>query len=169
MVLLVAALFGAWSLFWYYAAGQAHTVLEGWRAREAKSGRTYACGSETIGGYPFRMEFACDQASAVFATPPLELRLSRILVAAQVYQPTLLISDFIGPLSIADAGKPPTLAANWSLGQASVRGTPASPERISLVFDDPVVERINGGNSETCNFAAPQTGTSHVRLKAYAA
>jgi hypothetical protein len=149
MVVLVAALFGAWSLFWYFAAGQAHTVLEGWRAREAKTGRTYACGSETVGGYPFRMEFACDQASAVFATPPLELKLSRILVAAQIYQPTLLISEFDGPLSIADAGKPPTLAANWSLGQASVRGTPASPERVSLVFDDPVVERINGGNSET--------------------
>jgi hypothetical protein len=149
MVVLVVALFGAWSGFWYYAAGQAHTVLEGWRAREAKSGRTYACGSETVGGYPFRMEFACDQASAVFATPPLELKLSRILVAAQIYQPTLLISEFTGPISIADAGKPPTLAANWSLGQASVRGTPVSPERISLVFDDPVVERVSGGNSET--------------------
>lgn len=149
LLLLVVALFGGWSWFWYYAAGQAHSVLEGWRAREATSGRAYSCGSETIGGYPFRMEFACDQASAVFQTPPLELKLSRILVAAQIYQPTLLISEFTGPISIADAGRPPTLAANWSLGQASVRGTPASPERISLVFDDPVVERVSGGNSET--------------------
>jgi hypothetical protein len=149
LVALVVALFGGWSWFWYYAAGQAHTVFEGWRAREAKSGRAYACGTESVGGYPFRMELACDQASAVFQVPALELKLSRILVAAQIYQPTLLISEFDGPLSIADAGKPPTLAANWSLGQASVRGTPVSPERISLVFDDPVVERINGGNSAT--------------------
>ena len=54
LLLLVAALFGGWSWFWYYAAGKAEATIDGWRAREAKAGRIYECGSQTIGGFPFR-------------------------------------------------------------------------------------------------------------------
>ena len=52
MLVLVVALFGGWSLFWHFAANKAEATIEGWRAREAKAGRIYACGSQTIGGYP---------------------------------------------------------------------------------------------------------------------
>ena len=38
-----------------------------------------------------------------------------ILVAAQIYQPSLLISEFTGPLTVADPGRPPEFAANWKL------------------------------------------------------
>ena len=33
--------------------------------------------------------------------PPFELKTARILAAAQVYDPTLMISEFTGPLTIA--------------------------------------------------------------------
>ena len=29
-----------------------------------------------------------------------------------------------------------------------MRGTPAAPERVSLVFDEPVVERVSGGQQQ---------------------
>jgi hypothetical protein len=150
-LILFLALVGGWSYLWYYATGKAEVAIDGWRAREAKAGRIYTCGSQSIGGYPFRIEVTCDKAAAVFRSnqPPVEIKTSGILVAAQLYQPTLLISDFYGPLTIADLGHAPNIIVNWKLAQSSVRGTPSAPERISLVFDQPVVERINGNNRQS--------------------
>ena len=150
-LILFLALVGGWSYLWYYATGKAEVAIDRWRAREAKAGRIYTCGSQSIGGYPFRIELTCDKAAAVFRSnqPPVEIKTSSILVAAQLYQPTLLISDFYGPLTIADLGHAPNIIVNWKLAQSSVRGTPSAPERISLVFDQPVVERINGNNRQS--------------------
>jgi len=150
-LILFLALVGGWSYLWYYATGKAEVAIDGWRAREAKAGRIYTCGSQSIGGYPFRIEVTCDKAAAVFRSnqPPVEIKTSSILVAAELYQPTLLISDFYGPLSIADLGHAPNIIVNWKLAQSSLRGTPSAPERISLVFDQPVVERINGNNRQS--------------------
>jgi hypothetical protein len=150
LLILVAALFGGWSWLWNYAAGKAQATMDGWRAREAKSGRVYSCGSQSIGGYPFRIEVNCDRASALFRSnqPPVEIKSNGVLVAAQIYQPTLLISEFHGPLTIADPGQAPNIVVNWKLFQSSVRGTPAAPERVSLVLDRPVVDRMSGGSQQ---------------------
>ena len=145
LLVLVLALSGAWVAFWNYAAGKAEEAFTGWRAREAKSGRIYACGSQSLAGFPFRIEILCEGASAVLQgmQPPVEIKAANILVASQIYQPTLLISEVTGPLTIAEAGRPPNFVANWKLGQSSVRGTPAAPERVSLVFDTPSFNRVN--------------------------
>ena len=150
LLILIAALIGGWSWLWHYAAGRAEATIDGWRAREAASGRVYACGSQSIGGYPFRIEVDCDLASALFRSnqPPVEIKSKGILIAAQIYDPTLLISEFHGPLTIADPGKAPNMVVNWKLAQSSVRGTPAAPERVSLVFDRPVVDRMNGDSAQ---------------------
>ena len=39
LLFLVVILAGGWCVFWYYAAGKAEAMIEGWRVREAKSGR----------------------------------------------------------------------------------------------------------------------------------
>jgi hypothetical protein len=150
LLILVAALFGGWSWFWTYASTKAEATLDGWRAREAKSGRIYACGSQSVGGYPFRFEVNCDQASASFQSnqPPVELKASGMLVAVQVYDPTLLISEFHGPLTVAEPGQAPNIVVNWKLFQASVRGTPTAPERVSVALDRPAVDRMNGANQQ---------------------
>jgi len=145
-LVLFVALIGGWSWFWHYASIKAQAMYDGWRAREAKAGRIYACGSQDVGGYPFRIEIDCDKASALFRSnqPPIELKTERILAAVQVYDPTLMISEFTGPLTIADPGQPPSLIANWQMMQSSVRGTPNAPQRVSLVFDHPALDRMNG-------------------------
>jgi len=150
LLILIVLVMGGWSWLWFFAAGRAQTTIEGWRAREEKSGHVYTCGSETVGGYPFRIEVNCDRAAALFRTsqPPMELKATNVLVAAQIYDPTLLISEFHGPLTIADPGKAPNIVVNWKLAQASVRGTPASPERASLAVDRPVVDRMNGSDAQ---------------------
>ena len=146
LVVFIAALFGGWTWLWQYAAGQAQAAIDGWRAREAKAGRIFNCGSQSIRGYPFRIEVECLPASAEFRReqPPFEVRTDRVLVAVQVYQPNLLISEISGPLTIADIDHTPIIVADWKLGQSSVRGIPSSPERVSFVFDEPVVKLVNG-------------------------
>jgi hypothetical protein len=141
-LLVVLAL--AWSAFWYYAAGAAQTAIAGWREREAKLGRIFDCGSQTIGGYPFRVEVRCAEPTAELRNlpAPMAFKAKDALVTAQIYQPTLLIGEFTGPLAFGDPGRSPDFIANWSLAQSSVRGTANAPEQVAIVFDAAAVERI---------------------------
>jgi hypothetical protein len=150
LIVLVLMLITGWTGFWKFAADKAEVTLDGWRAREAKAGRIYECGSQTVGGYPFRIEVNCDRASVLLRSnqPPVELKTNSMLVVAQVYQPGLLIGEFQGPLSIGEPGKSPDIVADWKLAQSSVRGTPAAPERASLVFDRPSVDRVTGATPQ---------------------
>jgi hypothetical protein len=147
LLLLIVLAIAGWSWFWYAATEKAQATIDGWRAREAKAGRVYACGTESIGGYPFRFEMNCDNASELFQInqPPVEVKTRGILVAAQVYQPTLLISEFHGPLTVAAPGQSPELVVNWKLFQSSLRGTPRAPERVSLVLDKPAIDGVSNG------------------------
>jgi hypothetical protein len=142
---LLVALGVVWTGVWFYAASRAETELAGWRAREAKAGRTYECGSQSVSGFPFRIEVRCTK-------PVVELRgkgaqvafaADDLITLAQVYQPTLLIGEFKSPMTVSEPGQPPAYLVNWSLGQSSVRGRPWAPERASLVFDDLSVQRAD--------------------------
>ena len=150
LLILVAALAGGWSWFWFYASAKVEATIDGWRAREAQAGRVYACGTQSISGFPFRFELNCDGVSASFSGSqlPLEIKSRGVLVAAQVYQPTLLISEFHGPLTVANPGQPPDIVINWKLAQSSLSGTPSEPERVSLAVDLPAVDRVTGGTQQ---------------------
>jgi hypothetical protein len=146
LILLVVAAAGGWSAFWYVAAGAARQEIAGWRAREAKAGRVYACGDETLSGFPFRIEVACAPVKADFTSGgvPLHVETAGVLVAAQIYQPGLLISEIKGPLTFSEGGKGPRVTATWTLAQTSVSGTPTAPERVAIVVDQPAVTRVDG-------------------------
>jgi hypothetical protein len=148
-VALVVVLALGWSAVWYYAAAKAETAIAGWREKEARLGRVYSCGAQTIGGFPFRIEVRCREPAAELRNvgAPLALRVTDVLVAAQIYQPDLLISEFTGPLTLGDLGRPPDFVANWSLAQTSVRGTPGAPERVSVVFEGASFNRVNDGQN----------------------
>jgi hypothetical protein len=133
---LVVLLAAGWTALWVYAAGRAETELAAWRASERQAGRLQDCASQSIGGYPFRIEVRCGGASfELKGKPTLQLKLPLLLAAVQVYDPKLLISEFTGPLEVAEPGRPPAAIFNWTLGQASVRGLPSEFERASLVLD----------------------------------
>ena len=149
LILLVLLVVGGWIGFWKFAQIRAEEAIEGWKAREARAGRIYDCGSQTIGGFPFRFELLCDGFKAAIrsADPPAVVTATNIHVASQVYQPTLLISEITGPLTYAEEGKPPSYVADWKLAQSSVRGTPRDPERLSIVLDDFHVKRVEPAES----------------------
>src|SRR5450432_1357117 len=151
VLLLVAA--AAWSAFWFFAASQVDVRADAWRAQEAKSGRVYDCAKRSVAGFPFRLEVRCDGASVLLVSQtagqaatqaPVTAQLGEILVVSQVYDPKLLIAEFTAPATIADRGQQPSMAVNWSKARSSVLGLPAIPQRASIVFDDPAVDRVSG-------------------------
>jgi hypothetical protein len=165
VLLLIAA--AAWSVFWFYAASQAEVTADAWRAREAKSGRVYDCAKRSVAGFPFRLEVRCDGASVSLQSQTAEqaatqaaitAKLGEILVVAQVYDPKLLIAEFTAPATISERGQPPSMVVNWSKARSSVAGLPAVPQRISLVFDDASIDRINGP------VQAPLARAKHIEL-----
>src|SRR6202165_4872674 len=165
VLLLIAA--AAWSAFWFYAASQVDVKADAWRAQEAKSGRVYDCAERSVAGFPFRLEVRCDGASVslqsqtagqVATQAPVTAKLGQILVVAQVYDPKLLIAEFTAPATISDRGPQPSMAITWSKARSSVVGLPAVPQRASIVFDDPEVDRFNG------SLQAPLARAKHIEL-----
>ena len=124
-------------------------MIAGWREREAKAGRIHTCGSQTVSGFPFRFEMRCTDPGLELksAEQPLSIKAKDILITAKVWQPTLLTSEITGPLTIAEPGQPATITANWRHAQTEVRGLPTSPEQVTIVLDQPVVERTVEGAS----------------------
>ena len=144
---IVIALGVAWTALWFYAAGEAEKRLNDWQEQQANGGRVFTCASRSVGGYPVRIEVTCAGAAAELkdAQPPIAIKLKQILAVAQVWDPKLLIAEFTGPLTVAEPGQQPHVVASWSLAQASVRGTPAVPERASVVVAGLKLEGATAG------------------------
>ncbi len=149
-LVLVAAL--AWSGFWLFAASQVDAKADAWRAQEAKSGRVYDCAKRSVAGFPFRLEVRCEGASVSLNSQtaeqaatqtPVVAKLGEILVVAQIYDPKLVIAEFAAPATISDRGQT-SMIVNWSKARSSVVGLPAIPQRASIVFDDPTIDRLTG-------------------------
>ena len=161
VLVLVAA--AAWSGFWFYAASQVDDKADAWRAQEAKSGRVYDCSRRSVAGFPFRLEVRCDgvsvvlQSQAAAPTQPVTAKLGQILVVAQVYDPKLVIAEFTAPAQISNRSGA-SMLVNWRTARASVVGLPAIPQRASIVFDDPSIDRISG------SIQTPLARAKHVEL-----
>jgi len=150
-ICVVIALAAVWCGLWYYAAGVADRAMTGWMARETAAGRAYTCGSQTISGFPFRIEADCATAGATINStqPPFAVSAKDVSVAAQVYHPTTLVGEISGPLAVAEPGQPPRFVANWTRARGSVSGLPPEPDSVSVTLDHPHVDQMSGANGTT--------------------
>ncbi len=144
IAIIVAA--AGWTWLWYYAASIADRALTGWIDREATLGRVYACGTQTIGGFPFSIVTRCENAAAAFNSnkPPFDARTTGVTISAQLYRPTLLNGEIIGPVTLADPGQPPIFVANWSRARMSLLGLPPEPEEAYFNLAKPRLDRVAG-------------------------
>jgi hypothetical protein len=147
VVLIVLGL--GWTWLWNYAANIAGQAEAGWIAREAALGRLYACGSQSIGGFPFSIISRCDQAAAQFKgnRPPFDVRAAGVTFSAQVFRPTLLTGDVTGPVTLADPGQQPVFVANFSDARLRLLGLPPNPEAITVTLQKPRLDRVAGPGS----------------------
>lgn len=146
---LVLVLIGAalWSAGWFYAAHRADGIMTAWMEREAREGRSYACGERNVGGFPFRIEVRCDDLTIDLneAAGPVRLTAQHVLAVAQIYQPDLIIAEATGPMTVSVPGGGGAAAqeyvAEWRLLQASLRGRPQDLRRLSIVVDEPALSQ----------------------------
>jgi hypothetical protein len=132
---VVIALVGAWTGVWFYVAAQVKAEIAGWRERERHVGRAQDCASLSVRGYPFRMDVRCAGASLELeGTPSIKLGLASASATVQINNPTLLISEFAGPLNIAERGGQTYYVIDWDRGRSSVSDLP-QPDRGSLELD----------------------------------
>jgi len=134
-----------WSAFWYWSTTAAEATMTAWRAREAAAGRVYGCATTQFGGYPFRLEIDCAEPSVDDRAAALSIRARNLAAVAQVWDPTLVIGEILGPLTVAPLGGSPTATVEWTLAQASLRGTPGAAERLSIVIDKPSLAAAPSG------------------------
>ena len=150
LTVMVVMLAGLWSAGWYYAAGFAETTIAGWREREAKAGRIHSCGGQMVSGFPLRFEMRCTDPGLDLksAQPPLAIKAKDLLISAQIWQPTVLSGQITGPLTIAEPGRPAAIVVNWRHARTQLRGLPIAPEQLTIVLDEPTVERTNGSETQ---------------------
>ncbi len=141
LLAVVVAVAAGWTGLWSYAAKRADAELAAWRNREAAAGRVVGCGTQRIAGFPFRIEITCTDPTLNLQASQLTFRLKNLLAAVRIYQPTLLIGEFTGPLTVANEGRPPDIVADWTRAQTSVHGLSSEPDRVSVVLDKPSVAR----------------------------
>ncbi len=136
-----------WSGFWYWSTSKAEATMTAWRVRESGAGRTYDCATTSFGGYPFRFEVDCSEPSVDIRRTALTLRAHNLAAVAQIWDPTLVISEIAPPLTVAPLGGAPTATMNWTLAQASLRGMPGAPERLAIVIDKPSLAAAPSGGT----------------------
>ncbi len=134
-----------WSGFWYWATNRAEATMTAWRAHEAEAGRNYGCATTNFGGYPFRIEVDCAAPSVDDSKTALSIRAQNLAAVAQVWDPTLVIGEITAPLTVGPLGGAPAAVMNWKLAQASLRGMPGAPERLSIVIDKPTLTAAPSG------------------------
>lgn len=146
-VAILAVLALAWCVLWYFAANIADRTMAGWIEREAAAGRVYTCGEQYIGGFPLGMVAHCVGAAATIKTsePPYDVKAKSVTFAAEVYAPTRLTGDIVGPVTLADAGQAPIFSADWTHARVTVRGVPPDPEAFSVELHGPHLDQIGGG------------------------
>jgi hypothetical protein len=148
---IIIALAIIWTGLWYYAAMIVDQTLEGWYQREAAAGRSYSCGSQSVGGFPLRLAIHCDRIEVDIknAQPAFAVAANTTTFGAMIWRPTTLVGDVTGPLTFAELGQAPRFSADWSHAHAEVRGIPPSPDSASLSFEAPHVDRVTAaGGSE---------------------
>lgn len=140
-----------WSIFWVVASHFTETTLESWTAREAAAGRVWSCPDRQIGGFPFDIVVTCAKPTFTgrLAGRESEGSVTSIRALAQAYQPSIVLIEMDGPLTVRTGEGGPTLAANWTHLRASLHGAPEGLARGSVVLDNPKVTFIDAGQTYT--------------------
>jgi hypothetical protein len=162
---VVIAVVGAiWTAGWFFARGVVEQEIDRALAREARAGREIACASRTVTGFPFRMEVRCADLTITTRDPagPVVIALKDVVALAMVWNPTHVIAEAKGPAVVSQPDQPPLHVA-WSLAQASLRGHPQAPDRVSVALTAPKLEREVNGVREALGEAT--LAELHLRLR----
>ncbi len=117
LVVLIVAILGGWSAFWFWSANKAESLLDETLTLQASQGREISCGNRTRGGFPFRLEFDCEKPTILLdrGRSPRHVTLERLNAVTQVWDPGHIIVHGTGPLvlRLGDKDAPEMARVTW--------------------------------------------------------
>ena len=137
----VLVLFGLWSAYWLWASRAAQERVVAVRAELEHQGLALTCGSESHGGYPFRLSFTCNRANATGADGS-HATAERIEALAQAWDPGHIIFLIDGPVSVKRAD-----GALWKIAHVPAVASLVIRRRhtrAALVAEHLVIDAPNG-------------------------
>ena len=147
VVMLVVVV--AWCVLWFTAATVVDRHAEKAEKIVRRHGALAECVNRSIRGFPFSLELRCDSGSRV-GNHSATLTLDGLVAAALIYQPSRLIVEVRGPVTLS-APNVPSLVADWTLAHASTRLDLA--ERAMSRFDVEIKEgEISAGARPLASF-----------------
>jgi hypothetical protein len=168
---------GGWTATWFYAAHKTETAIATWIDSEAKAGRDYSCGSHSVGGFPLHVEISCTALQARLAMSGNSTTLvtaNSLHTVASILNPGTFVTQISGPVSITNSGQSATLVGNWSLAQLTLHGRPDNPTQVSVVLDNPQIDRVGNGDDKPVlaggrlELTASAAGPSLIDIAAHA-
>lgn len=149
LVLLVVL---AWSAGWFFLAGQLRQQVDMLALGDGETAPQLQCGTLAVGGFPFRLDVDCTNATLVSADTLVEV--PGIRASAMVWRPTHIIASAQGPARIADAFTGLEQEVDWTGMEASLRLDNWRIARLSVMVNE--VEWTDQLFGETLIASAPQ-------------
>ena len=140
VVLLVVT---AWTAGWYFVAGQVRQQMELLALNDGEAAPQLQCGTLNIGGFPFRFDIDC--ANATLVSADLLVEVPDLRASVMVWRPTHLLASATGPARTADAFTGLEQEVAWTRLEGSLRLEDWRIARLSVTADDVVwVDRLFG-------------------------
>jgi hypothetical protein len=130
---VIAAVVLIWSAGWLYISNEIRTQVTILGTTDGYAAPKVTCGTLDIGGYPFRFNLAC--ANATIVSGDLTFALPRIEAATLVFQPTLFHMRAVGPMTAEDAFLGGKNRIDWTNLEGSLRLTDWRIGRLSILAD----------------------------------
>ncbi|MEX0344584.1 MAG: DUF2125 domain-containing protein [Rhizobiaceae bacterium] len=127
IVFAIAAYTGGW----YYVASLVDQEASKTIASVNGNGIRFNCDNNRVNGFPFRLGLNCDRVVFEHQVEGLVFTAGAFRSAAQVYNPTFLVSELDGNAKLEIRGFPP-LTFDWENLRSSVRLASPLPTRLSL-------------------------------------
>jgi hypothetical protein len=100
LLVVVAVVAGMWSGGWVFAAGEIRKAVAS-LAPDGTADESMTCGRLDIGGFPFRFDLSCTEATIVAGD--LTVTVAGIRASILAYNPTQAVFSALAPVTVADA------------------------------------------------------------------
>jgi hypothetical protein len=162
---VIAAVVLIWSAGWLYISNEIRTQVGLFAENDGYAAPRVTCGTLAVGGYPFRFNLTC--ADATIVSGDITVALPAIEGAALIFQPSLVHVRAIGPATIEDAFLGGQNEVTWTNLEASLRAADWKRiGRLSIVADglawsDTLVSRTLLGSANRAEFHLVDVPAKH--------
>lgn len=133
LAVAIVVLIVLYTIGWFYLASRVESAAAQAISEAEAQGTEIGCADRDVRGYPFRLGLHCD-ATVLATTDGVRFEAGAFRSAAQVYEPTRLISELDGPASF----ETPTASgtAEWRAARASTRIGEGGLQLGTVAIDD---------------------------------